>query len=196
MMCLKPSQLFVGRLGRYTLDSLAAPPVSHIWAANSNDGRRVILKFRKEETKDDFLMDREKENLKRFRSPYIRSLVDTPAEEHRGPPFLVLENMDVSIPDMWKARQEPPLREVITSLLRALKVIHAENYVHTGTIPFKLEVDRIWLMSDICILPLTDIEPRNILLSKVGSPDMEVKLADFENGNTRSYKDGYHNCNH
>ncbi|KAF3899038.1 CMGC protein kinase [Trichophyton interdigitale] len=37
-------------------------------------------------------------------------------------------------------------------------------------------------MSPVNIVPfLQDIEPRNILLSKVGTPEMEVKLADFEN---------------
>lgn len=39
-------------------------------------------------------------------------------------------------------------------------------------------------MSPVNIVPfLQDIEPRNIPLSKVGTPEMEVKLADFENGN-------------
>ncbi|KMQ47537.1 hypothetical protein HL42_1717 [Trichophyton rubrum] len=117
---------------------------------------RVILKFRKK-VEDDCLLDRERQNLLRFRSPYIRALVDVPAEKHNGTPFLVLEHMDVSLSDMWKCQQEPPFRTMIVSLLHALNMIHTRNYVHT------------------------DIEPRNILLSKVGTPDMEVKLADFEN---------------
>ncbi|KAM5449888.1 hypothetical protein MaudCBS49596_004650 [Microsporum audouinii] len=155
-MCLKASQSFFGRLGRYTLESCVSPVVSHVWTAKSYDGRRVIIKFRKE-VENDCLLERERENLLRFRSPYIRALVDVPAEEYNGAPFLVLEYMDVSLPNMWKRRQEPPFKEMITSLLRALNVIHTRNYVHT------------------------DIEPRNILLSKVGMPNMEVKLADFEN---------------
>ncbi|KAM5472137.1 hypothetical protein MferCBS49748_001585 [Microsporum ferrugineum] len=90
----------------------------------------VIIKFRKE-VENDCLLERERKNLLRFRSPYIRALVDVPAEEYNGPPFLVLEHVDVSLPDMWKRRQEPPFNEMITSLLRALNVIHTRNYVHT-----------------------------------------------------------------
>ncbi|EFE44468.1 hypothetical protein TRV_00737 [Trichophyton verrucosum HKI 0517] len=146
---------------------------------------RVIVKFRKE-VEDDCLLNREKENLLRFRSPYIRALVDTPADEHNGPPFLVLEHMDDSLPDMWKRRQEPPFKEMITSLLHALNVIHTRNYVHTG-------ITRLFsflLVKQFAnVVLFQDIEPRNILLSKVGTPNMEVKLADFENGILQFYND-------
>lgn len=91
----------------------------------------MILKFRKQ-VEDDCLIDRERQNLLRFRSPYIKALVDVPAEKHNGTPFLVLEHMDGSLPDMWQCRQEPPFREMIISLIHALNVIHTRNYVHTG----------------------------------------------------------------
>lgn len=90
-----------------------------------------MLKFRKQ-GEDDCLLDRERQNLLRFRSPYIRALVDVPAEKHNGTPFLVLGHMDVSLPYMWKCRQEPPFKDLIISLLHALNVMHTKNYVHTG----------------------------------------------------------------
>jgi hypothetical protein len=102
------------------------------WGIHTYIDNRVILKFCADDDNDEFFLDRERNKLIAFQSPYIRPLLDVPATDYRGRPFIVLECMDVSVSDMLQGRRYPPLKAVVTSVLEALKVIHAGNHVHTG----------------------------------------------------------------
>ncbi|EEQ35055.1 uncharacterized protein MCYG_07874 [Microsporum canis CBS 113480] len=92
------------------------------------------LKFCKK-VEDDYPLERERDRLGRFRSPYFRFHIDTPVEEHKRPPFLVLDHMDVSLSDTWKNQEGPPLKEAITSVLGALNIVYSRNYIYTGIKP-------------------------------------------------------------
>lgn len=80
-------------------------------------------------------MTNERDVLKRFqnRTPYLRPLIDE-IEEPADPSTIVLQYLD---DDLLKESIRKPLNRkeikyVSRCILEALKVLHEDNYIHTG----------------------------------------------------------------
>jgi serine/threonine protein kinase len=149
-------------------------------------GGHVIVK-----SVDHFRLQNERDVLVRFQSltPHIRPLLDevNPDTESHA---LVMRWLDGDLLDATKDRQlsSPEVKLVAKGVLEALKVLHADGFVHTGeltALPYILETefrthDRL------------DVKPNNVLVNYADDSKQritEVQLADF--GSTVSEESGH-----
>jgi len=83
-----------------------------------------------------FRLENERDVLKRFqsRTPSLRPLIDE-IEDPSDPHALVLKHLDDDLLNASAAQRltRPEIKHVAKRTLEALKVLHEDGYVHTGT---------------------------------------------------------------
>jgi serine/threonine protein kinase len=138
-----------------------------------------------------FRLQNERDVLMRFQSftPHIRPLldeVDPDTESHA----LVMRWLDGDLLDATKDRQlsSPEVKLVAKGVLEALKVLHADGFVHTG----KLIIIFYILVIESEAYNQIDVKPNNVLVNYADDSKQritEVQLADF--GSTVSEESGH-----
>ncbi|KAB8278740.1 kinase-like domain-containing protein [Aspergillus minisclerotigenes] len=169
---LRIGQCLRGQNGIYAIGKQLQETV---WLANKTGSNQpVIVKsvphFRVQNERDVL-------NLFQSRSPFIRPLIDEIVEPS-DPPAIVLKYLDDNLLSAslskWLTGQE--IKYIARRTLEALKVLHGNNFVHTG---------KEWLYLDQVrsLIQFEDINPDNILVH-YGQGDVrftDVQLADCGN---------------
>jgi serine/threonine protein kinase len=149
-------------------------------------GGHVIVK-----SVNHFRLQNERDVLVRFQSftPHIRPLLDE-ADPDTELHALVMRWLDGDLLDGTRNRQlsSPEVKLVAKGVLEALKVLHADGFVHTG----ELTVSFYILITESGAYDQTDVKPNNVLVNYADDSKQritEVQLADF--GSTVSEESGH-----
>lgn len=98
------------------------------------EGTTVVIKS----VRDHPRVENERDVLKRFqnRSPYLRPVIDE-IEDPPDPTTIVLKYLqdDLLEASIQKPLNKKEIKYVAKWILEVLKVLHEDNYVHTGTLP-------------------------------------------------------------
>ncbi|KAF3404785.1 hypothetical protein DPV78_002497 [Talaromyces pinophilus] len=129
---LKLSQCLTGRLSTYTLTKQLGESIwlGRCLASSSNAGETVIIKAARH-----FRITNERDILRKFqrKTPHLRPLIDEIIEP-ADPPAIVLKHLqdDLMSASATKRLNGKQIRYVSKRVLKALKSLHEDGYVHAG----------------------------------------------------------------
>ncbi|KAE8351909.1 putative serine/threonine protein kinase [Aspergillus coremiiformis] len=126
--------------GQHGLYIIAKQLQETVWLANRDGrGQSVIVK-----SVNHFRLQNERDVLRRFQchTPFIRPLIDEIVKPS-DPPAIVLNHLDDDLLHASAAQRlsDKEIKYVARSVLEALKVLHAHNFVHTDVKPDNILVD-------------------------------------------------------
>lgn len=118
-------------LARYEDDAnLTVDSASHSLFSRTENNQQVIVK-----SVPHFRLQNERDVLNRFqsRTPFIRPFIDEIVEP-ADPPAIVLKHLDDHLlnASVSKRLTNQEIKYVARRILEALKVLHENNFVHTG----------------------------------------------------------------
>ncbi|RAK95070.1 putative serine/threonine protein kinase [Aspergillus ibericus CBS 121593] len=137
MSLLQLGQTLRGRLGKYTITKQIQDTV---WFARNQANETVVVKGVQGHPR----VENERDALKRFQhsTTHLRPLLDE-VQEPAEPPIIILKYLEDNLlsSSIKKTLNRQELKYVARSILKALKVLHKDKYVHTDVKPDNIFVN-------------------------------------------------------